>query len=192
MAVHVHEDLARRLRGISRKEFERIADLGIFDGQRVELLYGVLVEMSPIGPEHGDSVDRVTERFFAALAGRARIRTQGAFAASEASEPQPDVAVLPPGNYGHENPRVAWLVVEVAKSSLADDRQKAALYAAAGVEEYWIVNLVEDVLEVHREPSAGRYATVQTLARAAGIRLAHFPDVELTVDDLFPRGAPSR
>ena len=186
MTVHVHDDRPRRLRGFTRDEFERIAALGIFDGQRVELLYGVIVEMSPVGPEHGESVDRATERFVMLLAGRARVRIQGAFAASDASEPQPDVAILPPRDYSRENPQVAWLVIEVAKSSLDDDRDKASLYAAAGVEEYWIVNLCDGVVEVHRDPSSGRYASVQTLPRTARVRLHHFPDVEILVDELFP------
>jgi Uma2 family endonuclease len=179
-------DRLRRERLLTRKEFERVADLGIFDGERVELLHGAIVEMGPSGPEHGESVDRSVERLFAALQGRARVRVQGAFAASEASEPQPDVSVLPVLDYSRENPREAWLVIEVAKTSLDDDREKAALYAAAAVEEYWIVNLVEGVLEVHRDPRAGRYANVQTLPRTARVRVAHFPDVEIAVDDLFP------
>jgi Uma2 family endonuclease len=185
--MRVQHAAPRRVRGISRKEYEQIAELGIFEGQRIELLYGAIVEMSPIGPEHGDSVDRINELLVAALRGRARIRVQGAFAASDESEPEPDVAVLPPGNYGGENPKKAWLIVEVAKSSLDDDRSKAALYASSVVDEYWIVNLVDDVVEVYREPSAGRYRSVQTVTRDATLRLVHFPDVELVVDELFPR-----
>jgi Uma2 family endonuclease len=175
------------VRGIRRDEFERIAALGIFDGQRVELLHGAIVEMSPIGPDHGDAVDRSAEKLFQALAGRARIRVQGAFAASDDSEPQPDLAVLPPGNYGAENPREAWLIIEVAKSSLDEDRDKAALYAASSVEEYWILNLVDDVVEVHRDPGAGRYRSMQTFGRNTTLRPARFADVEFAVDDLLPR-----
>jgi Uma2 family endonuclease len=185
--VHLHHDPARRVRGISRAEFEKIAELGIFDGQRVELLYGAIVEMSPIGPEHGESVDRANVRLVKALDPRARIRVQGAFAASDDSEPQPDLAVLPPGDYSRENPRQAWLVIEVAKSSLEEDRAKAALYATSQVEEYWIVNLVDGVLEVHRDPAGGRYRNVETLPRSAVVRLGHFDDVAIAVDELFPR-----
>ncbi len=143
--------------------------------------------MSPIGPEHGDAVDRATYHLIQALGSRARVRTQGAFAASDDSEPQPDVAVLPPGNYGSGNPHEAWLIIEVAKSSLADDREKAALYAASNVEEYWILNLVDDVVEVHRDPKGGRYRVVEVRPRGAVVHLQHFGDVEIALDELFPR-----
>jgi Uma2 family endonuclease len=186
-AAHVPVE---RLRGIRRAEFEKIAELGIFDDQRVELLYGAIVEMSPIGPRHGEAVDRANEHLMAVVRPRARVRIQGAFAASDHSEPQPDVAVLPPRDYSGGNPDVAWLIIEVAMTSLDDDRKKAALYANANVEEYWIVNLVDDVIEVHREPARGRYATITTHRRGERIRLAHFPDIELGVDDLLPPPSP--
>jgi Uma2 family endonuclease len=176
-----------RPRGISRAEYEKIAELGIFDGERVELIHGTIVEMSPIGPEHSDSVDRANFRLINALGSRARVRIQGAFAASDDSEPHPDVAVVPPGNYGSENPREAWVIIEVAKSSLADDREKACLYATSNVEESWIVNLVDDVVEVHRDPQGGRYRTIEAHPRSAAIQLQHFREVEIALAELFPR-----
>lgn len=81
--------------------------------------------------------------------GRARISVQLPFALDDFSEPQPDLAVVPIADYSHEHPTESHLVVEVADSSLRKDRQiKAALYAARSVREYWIVNLVDDVIEV--------------------------------------------
>ena len=183
--MHHVQGQPRKARHISRLEYERIAELGIFDGQRVELLYGTIVEMSPIGPEHGESVDRAMEKLVLALRGRARVRIQGAFAASDDSEPQPDVSVLPPLNYSKANPDKAWLIIEVAMSSLAEDRDKAALYAAANVEEYWIVNLEAGVVEVYRESDGSAYRSVQIHRRGATIPLAHFPDVALSVDELL-------
>jgi Uma2 family endonuclease len=111
---------------------------------------------------------------------------QAPFAAPDESEPEPDVAVVAPGTYLDGHPRGAFLIVEVAETSLARDRLKARLYAAAGVAEYWIVNLSEQVLEVHRQPGAEGYAAVSRHGRGEKLRLAAFEDVALGVDEVLP------
>lgn len=173
-------------RPLRRVEYDRLVSLGTFDGERVELMAGELRRMSPIGPPHAATVDQLTELLVLALAGRALVRVQGSFAAGELSQPEPDLCVLPLGDYRAAHPQRAHLIVEVADSSLSYDRgQKAALYAESGVPEYWVVNLVERVVEVHRAPTAGRYAAVRVAAASERVALLEFPDVEIAVADLF-------
>jgi Uma2 family endonuclease len=117
---------------------------------------------------------------------RAVVRFQSAFAASDQSEPEPDIAVVPVAEYLDEHPKVAFLVVEVADSSLARDRSaKADLYATAGVPEYGVADLVHRVIEVRTEPSDGKYARLTTLRRGDTLTLARFPDVQIPVADIL-------
>lgn len=179
----------RRL--IRRSEYERMVDLGLFEDERVELLYGVIVKMSPHGPEHDAPLSRLNELFVAGLRGRARIRVQSSFAASDGSEPEPDLAVVPPGDYDDAHPSTAWLVVEVAKSSLAKDRgPKARLYAESGVPEYWVVNLVDGLVEVHTLPQDGLYRQIIRYGRKDVIRSEQFADLDVAVAAIL-RPAPS-
>jgi Uma2 family endonuclease len=173
-------------RPLRRVEYDRLVALGTFEGERIELIEGALRRMSPIGPPHTSTVDDLNQLLVLALAGRARVRVQGSFAAGELSEPEPDVSILPLGNYRSAHPSEAHLVIEVADSSLSYDRgEKAQLYASCGVLEYWIVNLVDRVVEVHREPTVGGYREVRTIPKGARLRLLAFPDVELKVDEFL-------
>jgi Uma2 family endonuclease len=177
------------LRPLKRVEFERLAAEGFFDeeNQRVELLFGMVVPMSPIDAAHGESTEVLGEALRARLRGRARVRTQNAFAASEISEPQPDVTVVPNADYWVANPSKAYLVVEVARSSLRKDKgPKAMLYGLADVDEYWIVNHVEEVVEVYRDRHAGDWRQKMTYARGQSIAMAAFPDVEIAVAAILP------
>lgn len=171
-------------RPLRRVEYDQLVALGTFDGERVELIGGALRRMSPIGPPHMSTVDVLNQLLVLALAGRAWVRVQGSFAADDLSEPEPDFCIFPLGDYSAAHPSEAHLIIEVADSSLRYDRgEKAQLYAACGVPEYWIVNLPDRVVEVHREPSAGRYRDVTTAPKGARLRLLAFPDVEFAVDD---------
>jgi Uma2 family endonuclease len=175
-------------RPIRREEYERMVELGLFDDERVELLEGVIVQMSPKGPPHESTIDRLNAILVKALDPRARIRVQGSFAASETSEPEPDLAVLPPRDYDTGHPERAFLLIEVSDSSLRKDRGlKARLYAESNVPEYWVVNLVDRVVEVHRDPEAARYRTIETCGAGAAIRLVQFSDVVVAVDDFLRR-----
>src|ERR1043165_617725 len=99
-----------------------MAEIGLFDDERVELVRGVIIAMSPIYPPHASPVDRLTEILVRALAGRARVRIQQPLLATDESEPEPDVAVVPLGDYTATHPDRALLVIEVADSSLRKDR----------------------------------------------------------------------
>jgi Uma2 family endonuclease len=171
---------------IRRAEYDDLVSRGAFDDARVELLYGRIVSMSPIGKPHAYSVDTLVKRLIDSLGERARVRGQQPFAAPEESEPEPDVAVVAPGDYLDDHPKTAWLIIEVADSSLARDRAKAKLYAAAGVTEYWIVDLVDDVVEVYRDASAQGYATTTRHRRGEVLRLVQFEDVMVPIGQVLP------
>ena len=175
-----------RVRPIRRVEYERLVSLGFFADERVELLYGSVVEMTPQDPEHAHPVQMLNKLLLPRLLGRAEVRIQAPFAASDDSEPEPDVAVVPPGDYRHVHPTEAWLIVEVARTSQVKDKTlKARLYAASGVAEYWVVDVPARSVEVHRGASSGSYASVTTRRSGDDLSLAQFPDVSFKVDDLF-------
>lgn len=148
-------------------EYHRMAETGILDpDERVELIEGEIVEMSPIGARHARCVDRLTALLVPLVTGRAIVRVQGPVLLSPRSEPQPDVALLAwrqdfypraPG------PADIILAIEVADSSLLTDRRvKVPLYGRSGVRETWLVDLVANRVEVYREPGPSGYASAQT------------------------------
>jgi Uma2 family endonuclease len=182
------EDLVapERLRPIRRGELERMVEQGLFRDERVELLQGVLIEMGQQGTRHAATVQRLTAELVPPLVGRAEVRIQLPLAVSLDSLPEPDVAVVTSGDYDRAHPTAAFLVIEVAESSLNKDRLvKAALYAAAAVQEYWIIDLAAGVIEVHTDPVSGRYTREIPARPDDALRLRAFADVELQVADIL-------
>lgn len=174
-----------RLRPLRRAEYERMVDQGLFQDERIELLKGAIVEMSPQGAPHAATVQRLT-RLAIALNGRAEVRIQLPLAVTDDSLPEPDLALVAPGDYDRSHPTTAFLVVEVADSSLNKDRSiKAELYARAAVPEYWIANIASRTIEVHSEPLGGRYTRVTPYRPGEVIRLTSFGDVEVAVADIL-------
>lgn len=174
-------------RPLSRREYDQLIARGVLGKDtRIELLYGRLVPMSPIGPRHTWSVGQLNELLVFALRRRARVQIQSPVAASDVSEPEPDVAVVPRADYLDDHARHALLVIEVADTSLRADRMKRRLYAAMGVAEYWIANLREAVVEAYHAPGATGYRKVTRYRRDQTIALRAFPDVELRVSDFIP------
>ncbi|HET7541721.1 MAG TPA: Uma2 family endonuclease [Polyangiaceae bacterium] len=177
---------AEVIRPLRRVEYDQLIALGAFQDERIELIEGQLVAMSPIGPPHNATVQRLNRLLVLALEGRAAVRCQSSFAALEFSEPEPDFCVLPPGDYDRENPSEAYLIIEVAESSLFMDRgKKRRLYASCAVPEYWIVNLPERCIEVYTGPSPGAYARVERYEAGQSIPLVAFPDVTFRVSDIL-------
>jgi Uma2 family endonuclease len=175
------------IRPLRRTEYDRLVEAGVFREERVELLYGMVLRMSPHGPAHDGVLQKLQELLFRALDRRAGLRIQSAFAASDGSQPEPDLAVVAPGDYTRAHPSSASLIVEVAESSLSHDRNvKAKLYAECGIPEYWIVNLVEARIEVYTEPESGRFKTIRPYVRGERITLVTFVDVVIAVDDVLP------
>jgi Uma2 family endonuclease len=176
-----------RFRPLKRSEYDRMIELGLFQDERVELIRGVLVKMSPQRAPRASTVEKLTERLVMQLQGRFRVRIKLPLALSDDSEPEPDVAVVPPGDYDRDHPATALLIVEVADSSLKQDRAKAAVYASAGIGEYWIVNLEARTVEVHASPDGDRYAEVRTLRAGAALRPPALPGVAIAVAEILPK-----
>lgn len=172
-------------------EYYRMAEAGIFsERDRVELIEGEVVRMSPIGSRHASAVRRVDFLFGSRLAGRAIVSVQNPVRLSDTSEPEPDVALLLPRpdfySESHPGPTDVLLIIEVADTTVQYDRRvKANLYARAGVPEYWLMDLPGDAIERHSEPSADGYRIVQRFHRGERIGVQALPDVELLVDDLL-------
>jgi Uma2 family endonuclease len=174
-----------RLRPLRRAEFERMVEVGLFVDERIELLQGLLVEMSPQGPPQAAIIQRLTTLLTPALVGRAEVRVQLPLAVSEDSLPEPDIAVVAPGAYDRAHPTTALLVIEVAETSLKKDRLvKAALYAAADVPEYWIVDIPGGVIEVHTGPVEGRYTRRVTASPGEILRPVAFADLAIAAGDV--------
>ena len=174
-------------RPLKRVEYDRLAAEGFFDDEKVELLFGMVVPMAPIDPAHSTSTEEAGELLRRCVGNRARVRIGNPLAASEISEPEPDVMVIPDLDYWREHPSKAFLVVEVSRSSLRRDKGiKSVLYGLAEVDEYWIVNHVEEVVEVYRDRHAGEWRQKSTHPRGDRIRMVAFPDVEIAVSDILP------
>ncbi|HEY1696887.1 MAG TPA: Uma2 family endonuclease [Polyangiaceae bacterium] len=171
---------------LSRREFDALIERGVLDDARVELLYGRIVSMSPQKGPHTYGVTRLARLLILGVGDAAVVRVQMPLAVSDSSEPEPDVAIVAPGDYLDEHPSTARLVIEVADSSVQRDRDKAKLYAAAGVTEYWIVNVSESVFEVHAGPSADGYTRVARHGRGTTLRVPGLADVAIAVDDVLP------
>lgn len=186
-SVPLAQEPARRL--WTRDEYYRLAEQGYFDGQRVELIEGEIVVMSPQGAGHVAAVHLVVEALQKAVRPGYWIRNQAPLDLSEISEPEPDVAVVPgsPRDY-RQHPRTALLAVEVSDSTRSFDlRRKAKLYAASsGIPEYWVVDLVDRVLYVMREPNNGEYQSINRFEGTATIQPGSFPCGVIAVQDLFP------
>jgi Uma2 family endonuclease len=185
-----------RMRRWTRAEYDRLIDVGFFrPGEHVELLGGHLIVSEPHGTLHATAVGLVDDALRASFGPGWVVRGQMPVALDDESEPEPDVAVVPGArrDYLTDHPACPVLVVEVAESSLADDRgTKAALYARAGIADYWILNLVDRVLEVYRAPMAGavlegaRYRDVTIVRVGMSIAPLAHPDSAIDVAALLP------
>ena len=155
-----------RIRPLKRVEYDKLAADGFFQDERVELLFGVVVEMAPIDPAHNESVSLLNELLIDRLGERALVRIQCSFAASDVSEPEPDVFVVPRRHYWTEHPDHAFLVIEVSRSSLTRDRGiKSLLYGLAHVDEYWVVDHPNGVVRIHRDWLDGTWQSPTTPAK---------------------------
>jgi len=184
------------IRRWNRAEYDRLVDLGVFDNEPLELIGGQLIVAEPKGEYHSSAVNAVEYAVRAVLPAGWIVRTQAPVSLDDESSPELDVVVVPgrPADYRHAHPARPPLAIEVSDSSLAFDRQqKGSLFARAGLEDYWIVNLVDRVLEVHRDPAADasavfgwRYRSVVVLRPGAVVVPLAFPDVSLALSDFLP------
>jgi Uma2 family endonuclease len=170
-----------------RAEYDKLVESGSLADEWIELLEGVLVQLSPRGTEHADVTSRLITVLVPWLAERAIVRVHSAFKASSDSELEPDVAIVPFGDYRRAHPDRALLVIEVANKSLRNDFQvRAELYAKAGVPEYWVVDLSAYAIRVHTAPHGDRYERMATYLGEDAIPLVSWPDMAVRVSDVLP------
>jgi Uma2 family endonuclease len=176
-----------RVRPLRRAEYDRLVELGCFEDEKIELLHGLLVAMSPQGESHVYAISKLTVLFVRCIGDRAMVRIQAPLAVADDSEPEPDLALVPNEGYSPEHPTRALLVVEVAQASLRKDRLvKASLYARAGIPEYWIVNLEEHVIEVYRKARDGAYTSVIAHGPSETLSPEAFEDIRVPVAEVLP------
>ncbi|MBX6316140.1 MAG: Uma2 family endonuclease [Isosphaeraceae bacterium] len=172
-------------------EFERMAEVGILAHQeRVELIEGEIVQMSPVGSPHAACVNRLNALFHKGLGDRVVVIVQNPIHLGERSEPEPDVALAQPRpdfyEAGHPGPADLYLVVEVMETSAGYDRQvKLPLYARAGIAELWLVDLAGRLVEVHRRPLGGQYAEKRTVTPGQTLAPEAFPEVVFAVEAIL-------
>lgn len=178
-----------------RVEYERLVELGAFAGQPIELIGGYLIVAEPQGSYHATTVDSVYDVLRAVVPDGWIVRNEKPVALDDDSEPEPDLAVVRGvrADYREGHPTRVALVVEVADSSLAFDRRdKGSLYARGGVEDYWIVNLVDRVIEIYRDPAPDPvavygwgYRSVETFASPAIVTPLSLPTTQIAVAALL-------
>ena len=184
---------SERLRPLMRREYDALVERGYLVDDRIELLRGMLVEMSPQGPAHASITEWLHAHFVRGLPPHQfRIRSHSPYAATDDSEPEPDVLVARGVAADYEHPTAALLLVEVALESLRKDRKlKLGIYAEAGVPEYWIIDVEGQRVEVYTQPAGLQYQKVETFDRHATLRPTALPAIDVPLAEL-PWGAPKR
>jgi Uma2 family endonuclease len=176
---------------LSVADYLRMGEAGILgEDDRVELIEGEIIDMSPIGTPHSGAVNRIAKRIILAVGERATVGVQNPMRIGDFSAPQPDIAVLAPREdiYAarHPEPADCLLLIEVAETSLPYDRdKKLPLYARAGIPEVWLVDLPGRTLWVYRQPAPGGYAEVRPAADLASLAPAALPDCVIDLTGLF-------
>lgn len=188
MLAKMHSDAEVRRFDIG--DYYRMAEAGILrPDERVELIDGEVVRMSPMGSRHAGCVHRLNNFFARILGEKVIVACQCPLRLSDFSEPEPDIALLKPRDdfytSSHPEPSDVLLLAEVADSSSGFDRDvKLPLYAAAGVEEVWIVDLAADQVRVHRLPEGRVYRQTAEFEDDDSFAPAAFPDAKLRASDL--------
>jgi Uma2 family endonuclease len=175
------------IRRLNRREYNELARLGVFDDEKVELLRGMLVTMSPQGTPHMRMVVWLNRRLIKALDESWEVRPGLSFAAADDSETEPDLMVTSDSSKLDDAPTTAFLLIEVSNSSLRKDRKiKLPICAEAGVPEYWIVDVSRPgqvAVEVYTEPTAAGYAKMVVMRDGDTLRPLQVP-IEIAVADL--------
>ena len=172
-------------------QYHQMSEAGILsENDKVELINGEIIEMSPIGRRHTACVNRLNSVFSQLLGKKVIIAVQNPIILNNLSEPQPDIALLKPRadfyESGHPQPQDIFLLIEVADSSLEYDRDvKIPLYASSGITEVWLVDIYQQVIIVYRYPSENGYRDIQTLSRGEKLSISAFPENNLFVDDIL-------
>jgi Uma2 family endonuclease len=178
-------EVLQRISRLSVEEYHRLDEFNEH-GRRTELIRGLVIEKMSKSPLHRTIASRLYRLFLAQLPEGFCVWKEEPLTLAD-SEPEPDISVTrgQEGDFAAAHPVTAKLVVEIAVSSPALDRESASLYAEAGVEEYWIVLAPERQVEVYRQPQNGRYQQSQLLRSDDMLECASLPSLRLRVSDLF-------
>lgn len=172
------------------EEYQKLGESGLFNDRRIELIEGCLLEMSPQGSKHASTLMKLVRLLPSIFDDRYSIAIQSPLAISELSQPEPDAAILlgEPGAFRDALPKAALLVIEVSDTTLAfDGTTKSRIYAKAGIEDYWIINVVDSCVEVHRQPTAdGDYLQKQVLKPGDRIAPLAAPQASIKIEELLP------
>ena len=181
----------------TREEYYRLAEQGWFQNQRVELIDGEIIQLSPPSPQHAFSSDEIRDLLQQIFGDGYWVRMQLPLSYGNHSEPEPDVSIVrgTRKDYQESHPSTAVLVVEVSRTSLDYDKKtKPQLYAAMAIPEYWILDLVHRQLIVHRQPrpdersnTGSRYASVAILNEEESVTSLEKPDRPLAISQMLPR-----
>jgi Uma2 family endonuclease len=185
-----------RPKRFTRTEYYSMAELGLFGDKRVELIEGEIIEMSPQTTPHSSSIRKASTLFHDICPSGMTVSVQLPLYLGLRSEPEPDLYISKgaPGDFSKEHPTSAVLVVEIARSSVNFDRKrKGSLYAKYGIPELWLVNLIDMVIEVFREPVkdkeaifGSRYSNVKNYRPGQEITPLHLAGVRIKVSDVLP------
>lgn len=184
-------EIRKRRRLFTVDEYEQMSQAGVFrTTERVELIRGEIVEMSPIGVEHAGRLARLIRVLPERLRGQALLWPQNPLRIHPHSMPEPDLILLRPraDDYcsAYPTPEDVLVIIEIADSSLSWDRGvKGRLYAESGVKEYWIVNLKARVIEIRESPTAEGYSLIRRIRSKEIIESSTFPGLGFTVEDLL-------
>lgn len=188
-------DTAIQTRLWSREEYDRLVSAGIFHPEeRLELIEGEILQKSSQGSAHATAVTLVENALRKVFGTNYVVRVQMPLALESDSEPEPDIAIVvgTPRDYRHEHPHTAELIVEVADSTLGYDRErKMKIYAQAGIPEYWILNLLDQQLEMYRQPtfkqaSSPFYQEHRILTATESVSPLRYPQHSIPVAELIP------
>lgn len=172
-------------------EYHRISDIGIFPNDtRFELIRGVILEMPTAKPQHSGRVNRLNHLLTSRVGESAIVSIQNPTTIDDYSEPIPDICLLKPrGDFYTENhpmPEDVLLLIEISDMTLRfDTKIKGMLYAEAGIPEYWILNIRQNVLEVRSEPANGRYTRHEILRHGQTVSPLGLPDMSFWVDEVL-------
>ncbi|MEG4352275.1 Uma2 family endonuclease [Microcoleus sp. LAD1_D3] len=185
-------EAAFTLRKWTVKEYHKLGEMGFFHPEeRVELLSGNIIKMSAKGTAHTSATRRTASVLSDLLGNQAAVYTQDPIALDDNSEPEPDIAVvrIDPFDYAthHPTPSEVYLIIEVADTSLAYDREiKAKIYARSGIADYWVLNVGDRQLHVFREPTENGYQSEVILGETASISPLEFPAFNIAIQAMLP------
>lgn len=173
------------------EEYEKMATEGIIKpDEKVELIRGEIIKMSPMGTRHAACIARLTQLLYRKFGDLILLGVQNPIRLNNNSQPEPDLSLLiPRADFyvaAYPCPQDIYLIIEVSDSTLDYDRYtKIPLYAEANIQEVWIINLKEECLEVYRHPLNGSYQAMQKYYRGESIFIESFPEIELTLTEIL-------